>query len=95
MSIDVEVPLSNDLQINHAVASYLVQHMLKKRHASIELSLAGSVEAELDTDTGLQGGALNTGAARRRYRSHDLCSWEINAFWANAPWARYNGPHCI
>ena len=77
------------------MASYLVQHMLEKRHASIELGLARSVEAELDTDASLQGGALNTGAARRRYRGHDLCSWEVNAFWANAPWARYNKPHCI
>jgi hypothetical protein len=91
VSVNVEVAFSNNFQIDHAVTSNLIQHVLQEGHTGIEFSLPRTIEAELYTDAGLQSCSLDTSAARRRYRSHDLCSWEINAFWADAPKARYNG----
>ena len=55
MRIDVQVALGDDVQIDHAVARDLVEHVLEKRQAGIEYGLAVAVQVQLDTNLGLQG----------------------------------------
>jgi hypothetical protein len=53
VSVNVEVAFSNNFQIDHAVTSNLIQHVLQEGHTGIELNLPRTIEAELYTDAGL------------------------------------------
>ena len=55
MRIDVQVAIGLDVEIDHAVPSNLIEHMLQKREPGIELRLALSVEINTDGDLSFQG----------------------------------------
>src|SRR5512135_1932659 len=59
VSVDMQIALGVDVQINQAVARDLVQHVLKERQSGIQLDLAGTVEIQLNRNLGLKGIACN------------------------------------
>ena len=63
MRVDVQVALGLDVEIHHAVARDLVEHVLEERDAGGEFRHAGPVEIELDADLRLFGIALDFGCS--------------------------------
>ena len=57
------VALAIHFQINHAVASNLIHHMLKERHSVANSPLAGAVEIEGDLNLSFQGVTVDAGNA--------------------------------
>ena len=48
MRIDVQIAIGLDVEIDHAMASNLIEHMLQKRESGIKLRIALSVEINTD-----------------------------------------------
>lgn len=57
--VNLQVALALDIEVDQTVAGNLVEHVLKERHANIELGLAGTIQIDRDLDLGLQGIALD------------------------------------
>jgi hypothetical protein len=55
MRVDVQIALGFDVQVHHAVARHLVEHVLEERDAGGELRHASPVQVELDADLRLLG----------------------------------------
>src|SRR5213080_4048062 len=54
VGIDVQVSLGGNLQVYHAVARYLIQHMIKKWNTSCQCRLARSIQIDIEVDPGFQ-----------------------------------------
>lgn len=54
MRVDMQVAFRLDLQIHHAVARDLVQHVVEEGHAGSQLGLACAVEVEANRDLGFE-----------------------------------------
>ena len=52
MPIDVQVTLGLDVQIDEAMACNLIEHVVKKTNARRQVSLAGAVQIDFDSDLG-------------------------------------------
>jgi hypothetical protein len=61
VSIDVQVALGLDLEVEHAVARDLVEHVLEERQAGRKLRRALAVQVHTDPDLGLFGVAGDGG----------------------------------
>ncbi len=61
--IDVQIAPGDNLDVDKAVTTDLVQHVLQKRHARFQLAVAAAVQIDADLDPGLVGIALNLGLA--------------------------------
>ena len=55
VTVNVQIPLGLDVQIDHAVACDLVQHVVKKTNAGVQPRLATAIQIDLDADAGLGG----------------------------------------
>jgi hypothetical protein len=65
VSVDVQITLGLDLEVDQTVPGHLIEHVLEKRHTGIEPALAGTVEVDADFNLGLQGVPADLGAACR------------------------------
>lgn len=63
--IDVQIALAMNVQVDQPVPGDLVQHVLEKGDANIEVGLAGTVQVDLDFDLRLQRVALDACLALR------------------------------
>lgn len=63
VGIDVQIALRLDLEVDHAVAGDLVEHVIEEADAGRQLGRAAAVEIDLDSDFRFEGVALNFGAA--------------------------------
>ena len=61
--VDVQVALGLDLEVEHAVARHLVEHVLEERQAGGELRRALAVQVELHPDLGFLGVAGDFGGS--------------------------------
>ena len=55
VSVDMEIALGLDFEVDHAVAGDLVEHVIEKTNARSKSYLPRTVEVDLDPDLGLQG----------------------------------------
>src|SRR4051812_351982 len=71
MRIDLQVSGGDDIQVQHAVARDLIQHVVEKPDTGLERRLAGAVQIDLDTDLRLQRvacylGLSHVGSGKKR-----------------------------
>ena len=50
MSIDVQVTLGLDVQVNQAMACNLIEHVVKKTNARRQVGLTSAVQIDFDSD---------------------------------------------
>jgi hypothetical protein len=55
MGIDMQIALSLDLQVDHAVARHLVEHVIEERDTGGEPALAAAIEIETNENPGFEG----------------------------------------
>jgi hypothetical protein len=61
--IDVQIALGANRQIDQGMARDLIEHMVEKAHASMDVRLAGAVEERFNRDFSLFRLARDAGAA--------------------------------
>ncbi len=59
MGVDGEIAAGAHVQVEQAVARHLVEHVLEKRHAGLEVAFADAIEIERDGDLRLPCIALD------------------------------------
>jgi len=57
VGVDVQVALSFDFKVKSTVLAKLVEHVIKKRNASVDTGRSWAVEIDEDIDRGFFGGA--------------------------------------
>ena len=57
--VDVQVAITIDVDIDHAMSCDLVHHVLKEGHAGIGGQLAFAIQIDANPDLGLRGVAMN------------------------------------
>src|SRR5439155_5268560 len=72
--IDVQIALRVDLEIEHGVARYLVEHMLEERQPGRQLRVAAAVQVHFDADLGLLRVAGDFGGTHRQSASFSALS---------------------
>ncbi len=77
--VDVQIALGRDGEVEHAMATHLVEHVIEKRNAGRKLRVAAAVDHDADLDLGLRGSTRNLRAADWRFhrRIHDGLSFSI------------------
>ena len=55
MGIDMQIALGFDIEVDQTVTRDLVEHMVEKRHAGIQLLLTGAIKVDHDADLRLVG----------------------------------------
>ena len=63
VAVDVQVASAVDVQVDQAVACDLVEHVVKKPDACVQLGLARAVEVDAHADAGFCGIAADLGNA--------------------------------
>lgn len=63
MPVNVQIAFGMDRQIHQAMASDLIEHVVKKANASLQISLACAVEVDGHGDLGFFGVSGNGGGA--------------------------------
>ena len=63
--VDMQVARGADLQVDQRMARDLVEHMIEKADAGLDIGDAGAVERDADGNFGLFGLARDRGAAHR------------------------------
>ena len=63
MGVDVQVTLRRDVEVDEAVASQLLQHMVEKTDAGFDVMAAGAIERHRDGHGGFVGFAADAGLA--------------------------------
>ena len=66
--VDVQVALRPNVEVDQTVASHLIEHVIKKRHARRKRSSSGPIEVDLDGDCRLGGLPLDPRDARWNFR---------------------------
>ena len=64
VGINIEITAGLNVEINQSMASYLLEHMIKKRQAGLQLAGTGPVEVDRYADLSLAGFAMNFGGTR-------------------------------
>lgn len=59
VAINMQIAIGLNFQINHAVAGYLIQHMIEKGYARVQRLLARAIKIEFHADLSFQRGAIN------------------------------------
>jgi len=63
VAVDVQVAIAINFQIDQAMAGNLVEHVVKKADARVQLGLAGAIKVDAHADAGLGGVAADLGDA--------------------------------
>ena len=66
MRVDMQVTRGLDFKIKHAVARYLIEHMVEKGHAGGDLLAAAAIEIHLDANRRFPGLAAYFGDTHGR-----------------------------
>jgi hypothetical protein len=61
VTVDVQITLSFDRQVDQTVAGDLIEHVVKKTNARRKLGLTRSIQVDLNRDSGLLGVAYDVG----------------------------------
>src|SRR3546814_1836907 len=72
VEIDMQVTLGAQPEVDQAMARQLLQHVVEKPDAGLDVVHAGAIEADLGLDAGLPGVALDAGPAHWSFSSAAL-----------------------
>jgi len=61
VSIDVQIAIGLDVQVDQTMAGDLIEHVVKKANAGVHLALTRAVQVELHPDAGFGGLAADVG----------------------------------
>src|SRR5918999_4211552 len=81
MRIDVQIALSFNVKVEHPMPRHLIQHVIKKRQAGVEIGSTRTVEVEGHRDLGFFGVAFDS----RRLRKHSVLPLSMSTLKYNTP----------
>jgi hypothetical protein len=61
MAVDVQIALGDDVKVNQTMTRDLIEHVVKKANASVEVGFARAVKVDADGDLGFRCVAGNSG----------------------------------